>query len=100
MNGSDAATSAPIATGAPSRSAAPTPSTRPRRNASEAIVSTTTVIAEITPSPGSRIVAQQSAVTSASPVAGASQDQRRHPHTAMAACPIASDAAQTAITDA
>ena len=98
--GSEAAASARTATGAPARSASPPPSTRPRRKSTAATVSSSTAIAEIVPCPGSRTVPQQTAQSSASPTAGDSQDHRRRPQSAIAACPIASEAAHTASTAA
>ena len=56
--------------------------------------------AETAPSPGIRTVAQHTTQSSASPTAGASQDQRRPPQSPIAACPIASEAAQIASTAA
>jgi hypothetical protein len=56
--------------------------------------------AEIVPWPGSRTVPQQIAQISASPTAGESHDQRRAPQSAIAAWPIAGEAAQTASTAA
>jgi hypothetical protein len=99
MKGSEAPARAANATTAPSRIGSPPSLTLPSRKASDATVATSTAIAEIVPSPGNRTVPQHNVVTKARPVAGASHDQRRHPQSASAAWPIASDAAQTAITD-
>ena len=59
-----------------------------------------TTTAETAPCPGRRTVPQQTAQSKASPTAGASHDQRRTPQSAIAAWPIASEAAQTASTAA
>ena len=67
---------------------------KPRRAKADARTRT----AETTPSPGIRTVAQQTALSSASPTAGASHDHRRPPQRRIAACPIASEAAQIAST--
>jgi hypothetical protein len=63
---------------------------------SETSDATSTAIAAALPSPGSSTVAQQSASSSAKPTGGASHDQLRLPQSAMAACPISSEAMQTA----
>ena len=76
------------------------PSTRPRSQSAAATERTRIASAAIVPSPGSRAVAQQIAQSSANPTAGASQDQRLAPQSASAACPIASEAPQTARTAA
>jgi len=57
-----------------------------------------TAPAEITPWPDRRTVPHATAQTSASPTPGASHVQRRAPQRAIAACPIASEAAQTTST--
>ena len=57
-------------------------------------------MAETTPFPGIRTVAQQSAQISARPTAGESQDHSRRPQSAIAAWPTRSEEAQTARTDA
>jgi hypothetical protein len=51
--------------------------------------------AEPAPCPGSRTVPQQIAQSRASPTAGESHDQRLTPQSAIAACPIANEEAQT-----
>ncbi len=84
----------------PEGSASPPPSSRPRRWIAAATASTKITIAETTPCPGIRTVAQQIAQTKARPTAGESQDQRLTPQSAIAACPRASEAAQTASTAA
>ena len=96
----EAPISAATPTGKPSRAATSRPSTRFHRYASEAITATSTASAEIVPSPGSRTVAQQSAASSASPIAGALHDQRRRPQIASPAWPIASEAMLTARNEA
>ena len=80
MNGRDVATSAAAATGPPIPSASPAPRTRPWRNSSEPKVAAVTAIDEITPSPGSRTVAQQIAERRARPTAGESHDHPVTPH--------------------
>ena len=74
----------------------PPPSVRPHRKRTAPTARTSTAIAEIAPSPGRRTVPQQIAQSRARPDRGDSHDHRRTPQSAIAACPSASEAADTA----
>ena len=100
MNGSEAIAPATSASGRSETSALDGSSSRRTTTTPAAAQASPSAITAAVPSPGSRTVAQATAISAASPTAGASRDQPRRPQRANTACPTTAEAPSTSRNDA